>query len=193
MELYLARHGQTNMNLNKLFYGWMDVELNSMGRQQSHQLADSFLLNNINPNYLYTSNLMRSLTTMAIIVQKNNWQDLPQTALASLNEINFGAWEGLNADQIQARDPQIWQQYIDNPFETNFPQGENFHLFSNRVTAAWQSILDQHLETNDQVVLIGHLGALRLIIQEIQRFQGLEVVKYWDIQLPQGSYHYYSL
>lgn len=42
MKLYVARHGQTDYNQQKKFYGSSDVPLNANGRKDAAKLADKF-------------------------------------------------------------------------------------------------------------------------------------------------------
>ncbi|MDD2732093.1 MAG: histidine phosphatase family protein [Candidatus Pacebacteria bacterium] len=37
--LYLARHGQTDHNLNEIYMGQRDIELNETGRKQARKLG----------------------------------------------------------------------------------------------------------------------------------------------------------
>ena len=53
MKLYLVRHGQTDMNKEKLYYGWTDCPINDVGRKQAETLHQYF--KNVNCHKVITS------------------------------------------------------------------------------------------------------------------------------------------
>ena len=68
MKLYLVRHGQTDMNKEKLYYGWTDCPINDVGRKQAETLHQYF--KNVNCHKVITSDLKRSVETAEIIKEK---------------------------------------------------------------------------------------------------------------------------
>src|SRR5438067_290078 len=67
MKIYVVRHGQTDLNKNKVFSGRADVPLNQQGIEESKLLAD-----NLPPGIdkIYCSPLLRTQQTAEIINQK---------------------------------------------------------------------------------------------------------------------------
>lgn len=87
--------------------------------------------------------------------------------------------EGLTADEIEAAFPEVWQAWLEEPFEVTPPEAEVFADFQTRVWAATDRLLDS---TEDSIALVAHLGVLRLIYQ---RLVDPEAV-FWNIDVPQG-------
>ncbi len=178
MKLYLARHGETDMNLKKKFYGLADVGLDKRGIEQAHQLAQKLKAKPL--SRIVVSGLRRSEQTAAEIQA-----DHPQASLVvepRLSELHFGHWEGLSADEIQAADPQTWQAWLDAPFEVAPTDGEAYPVFKKRVLAGFHHLMTEASET-DAILLVVHLGTLRVINQVFY-----PEVDFWARHFPAGTY-----
>lgn len=182
MAIYLVRHGETSLNQEKKFYGSLDIELNEVGRCQSEKVADK--LKHLSFEAVYISGLKRTKQTAELIAPKNTHQIIPE-----LNEKSFGVWEGLSADEIEAKYPEEWQAWLEEPFEKTPPEAETFSSFKQRVLAGMKRIekdFDEKNQTN--LLIIGHLGVLRVLDQYFNR----EIIDFWSIDYKQGTYTVYE-
>ncbi|MBT0924467.1 histidine phosphatase family protein [Streptococcus parasanguinis] len=170
---YLIRHGETDFNKKRFFYGKADVSINETGKEQAskiHQLLKGRAISRI-----YTSQLKRTLETAAII-----FPDQIPTAYKALNERDFGLWEGRTANEIQVAFPLVWEEWLESPFDVTPSKAEPFQKFKDRV----QSIVEEIRETeDDEIAIVGHLGVLRLIYQ----FLVDPEADFWSIDIPQGT------
>ena len=170
---YLIRHGETDFNKKRFFYGKADVSINETGKEQAallHQLMKGKSISRV-----YTSQLKRTQETVAII-----FPDQTPTAYKALNERDFGLWEGRTANEIQAAFPLVWEEWLESPFEVTPSKAEPFEKFKERV---W-SIVKEIRETADpEIVIVGHLGVLRLIYQFLVNMEA----DFWSIDIPQGT------
>ena len=97
-----------------------------------------------------------------------------------MNERDFGLWEGRTANEIQAAFPLVWEEWLESPFEVTPSKAEPFEKFKERV---W-SIVKEIRETADpEIVIVGHLGVLRLIYQFLVNTEA----DFWSIDIPQGT------
>lgn len=170
---YLIRHGETDFNKKRFFYGKADVSINETGKEQAsniHQLLKGRAISRI-----YTSQLKRTQETATII-----FPDQIPTAYKALNERDFGLWEGRTANEIQAAFPLVWEEWLESPFDVTPSKAEPFQKFKDRV----QSIVEEIRETDDdEIAIVGHLGVLRLIYQ----FLVDPEADFWSIDIPQGT------
>ena len=170
---YLIRHGETDFNKKRFFYGKADVSINETGKEQAskiHQLLKGRAISRI-----YTSQLKRTLETAAII-----FPDQIPTAYKALNERDFGLWEGRTANEIQVAFPLVWEEWLESPFDVTPSKAEPFQKFKDRV----QSIVEESRETeDDEIAIVGHLGVFRLIYQ----FLVDPEADFWSIDIPQGT------
>ncbi|GGE33841.1 histidine phosphatase family protein [Streptococcus himalayensis] len=173
MKIFLMRHGETDYNKARCFYGSADVSINERGKQQALQLQT--IMANYPVSHIYTSSLKRTKETARVIF------DSGLTSILDLDEKGFGKWEGLTADEIEARYPKEWQAWLEAPFEVTPPDAEEFAHFQQRV---WQVIDDLAVRhSKDSIAIVAHLGVLRLIYQRLIDTQAV----FWDIDFPQGT------
>ena len=64
-EIILARHGETEWNVEEVFRGRIDIELNETGMKQAELLAE--YLRDVEIDAIYSSPLKRALKTAEII------------------------------------------------------------------------------------------------------------------------------
>ena len=95
LRLYIARHGQTDWNLEQRFQGQTDIPLNAEGHAQAARLAARLAGDPY--DRLLCSDLVRARQTAAPLATA--WQQSP-VALAGLREQHFGVLEGLTAEAI---------------------------------------------------------------------------------------------
>ncbi|MFC6169967.1 histidine phosphatase family protein [Loigolactobacillus jiayinensis] len=177
MKLYLARHGETPLNLQHKFYGTLDVGLTTKGLAQAQQLAKRIKLTGTT-TFCCSGQLRAQQTLMPLVTKYHQ----PFQQQAAFNEKGFGAWEGLDADEIQAGYPKAWQAWLAAPLSYTPPQAESFVQFQQRVLAGWQQLLTTTTTTN--LVLIAHLGTLRVLDQYLFASDAV----FWDIRFNAGQY-----
>ena len=163
---YLIRHGETDFNKKRFFYGKADVSINETGKEQAsriHQLMKGRAISRI-----YTSQLKRTQETAAII-----FPDQIPTAYKALNERDFGLWEGRTANEIQTAFPLVWEEWLESPFDVTPSKAEPFQKFKDRV----HSVVKEIRESADaEIAIVGHLGVL---------VDG--DADFWSIDIPQGT------
>jgi probable phosphoglycerate mutase len=94
--------------------------------------------------------------------------DLPAAAIETeddLLEIDYGAWDGLTADECRERDPELRAAWEADPYETRCPDGESGADVARRVSAVLDP-LDAWL-TEDRarcaiVIAHNHVNRVRL-------------------------------
>lgn len=91
--------------------------------------------------------------------------EVPLESDTRLREIGFGAWEGLTAEQIAAREPEALARFWHDPARHAPPGGEALADFEKRVAAAWDELLQRH--AGRRVLLVCHGGVIRLILARV--------------------------
>ena len=116
------RHGPTH---EKSFVGWRDVPADlsdtaQIARLDAHLPDDALLV---------SSDLSRCVATADAIAGRRT--RLPHAA--DIREFDFGDWDGLNYEQVMARDPNLSRDYWDKPGDVAPPNGESWNEASARV------------------------------------------------------------
>lgn len=109
----VARHGQTDWNLEGRYQGVGDPPLNDRGRQQAAALAHELAEEGI--THVASSDLRRARETAAAVAAGAGLQ---AQVCPAFREVDIGTWEGLTAAQVAERHPaelQAWKAGEDVP------------------------------------------------------------------------------
>ncbi len=209
MDIYLVRHGETDLNRAKVYYGAMDVPLNEKGQVQARIVGRC--LEGIAFDKVYISSKLRTRqTALGILAPEienrgSHWRraasggekaaltmedatcaDMRLKVLAGLDEMNFGSWEGLDYHQVQARYPRAWDAWCKDWLNAAPDGGECFCDFFNRVARAFETLLDEAKAGGWKNILIcGHNGPLRVILAVMC---GLGPEGTWHFNFDQDGY-----
>ena len=105
-RLTLVRHGETEGESSVRYHGRNDVPLSVVGRVQMTRARDALAHERIDA--VYASTLSRSVEAATIIAG----EAVVVTRVAGFDEIDFGEWEGLTAQEIRARDPERYAYWV---------------------------------------------------------------------------------
>jgi alpha-ribazole phosphatase len=175
--LFLVRHGITESNHLGVYQGQLDVPLSAKGRLQIAALRER--LRDEPFAMCYTSTLSRARASAEILLEEHF---CPLQAAASLNERDYGEWEGLTADQVIERYPEDWARFVADPIHCAAPGGETQPALQDRV----ERVLDEIARTyEDATILIAaHGGSLRAILAFYLKLDQYEV---WKLRLDNAS------
>ncbi|MFA7116800.1 MAG: histidine phosphatase family protein [Bacteroidales bacterium] len=112
IDLYIARHGQTEENVKGMLQGHLPGHLTSLGKQQAEDLADK--LENIEFDVIICSDLQRAKDT-AIAVAKRKSMMLIETEL--LREMDWGVYTGGEYKKINWTDLPKGVETLENMFD----------------------------------------------------------------------------
>lgn len=95
VTLYLARHGQTEENLARIFQGHLPGCLTREGQLQALQLGKQ--LESVPLTRIFSSDLQRVKDTVCLAMGNRN---LPWETTSMLREMDWGSWTGLPIDSV---------------------------------------------------------------------------------------------
>lgn len=151
--LCLARHGETNWNIERRFQGQFDIALNARGRAQAAALARE--LRDARFDRVYSSDLRRALATAEPIAEARG---LPVLATQRLREKDDGAWQGHTHAEVQVKYAADYPHYLSRKPDFAAPEGETLEEFSRRV----RMVLTDIARESDglTVLVVAHAGVL---------------------------------
>jgi broad specificity phosphatase PhoE len=175
--LYLVRHGTTTMNVENRYRGRRDVPLDAQGYQDAvdaaRRLSDAELA------AVYTGPLRRTIATAQIIADEARVPDL--RILHGLNNVDYGAWEGLTSREAEMYDPEAFRLYRASPSTAVCPSGERLMDAQRRIFEAIELIGRRH--QGEVVAAVTHAVMIRLAVLRIDPVEGEE----WRIPIGRGS------
>lgn len=154
-NLLLIRHAETDMSGR--FCGHSDPELNERGRGQLGGLLNVLSVHPI--RRVYTSDLRRARYT-AEFIAKHFAAELH--VRPGLREINFGLWESLSWNEIEARYPIEAKKWAANYPDSTPPGGESFQQFESRVRSEIAVLRKE--ATKAPLAAVTHAGLIRVAL-----------------------------
>ena len=151
MRLYLARHGESTGNAERLIFGQRDYPLTEKGRAQARALGRS--LEGARIERVVASPLIRALETARLA--------RPNAAIetdARLMEQFMGRWEGLTEAEVLADNAPLWRAMLADWTRDQAapPGGESYSALSARVSLAVSEIIAR----GEDSLIVAHAGVL---------------------------------
>ena len=111
IRLLLARHGTVFAEgETKVMLGLgTDRPMTDAGRPQVEHLAASLKSLGVAPDEIHCGTLKRHRETAELLARELGGPAVRETA--ALNEISYGSWEGLNKDEVMARDAKAFEGF----------------------------------------------------------------------------------
>jgi broad specificity phosphatase PhoE len=182
-RLYLVRHGTTTMNVENRYRGRRDIPLDAQGYQDAVDAAR--LLSRAGLAAVYTGPLRRTIATAQIIADEARIPDL--RILHGLNNVDYGAWEGMTAEEAAMYDPAAFELYRTDPDLAVCPNGERLTDAQNRIIEALQLIGSRH--AGESVAVVTHAVMIRLVVARVHASPGGN----WRIPVGRGSLSHFSI
>lgn len=147
----------TLANEQRLYCGSTDLPLSDAGREGILSRKAQGLYPPATGLKLYSSGLLRTRQTLALI-----YGDQPQTALPGLAEMDFGAFEMQSYEQLK-EDPAYQRWITDRSGTLACPNGESADAFAQRVFAAFDSLAAR----GEPAMVCTHGGVIARIMQRL--------------------------
>ena len=106
-RVLLLRHGRTAWNAQRRFQGQADPPLDEVGRAQAYEVAS--LIAALRPGLLVSSDAARAMQTAEIVGEVAALPVIPEPRL---RERGLGHWEGLTRDEVEARYPDEFADWV---------------------------------------------------------------------------------
>jgi probable phosphoglycerate mutase len=168
----LIRHGDTDWNVEEIFRGRVDIELNETGIKQAELLAKH--LSDEKIVAIYSSPLKRALRTAEIITGSRN---VDVTPAPELIDFDYGEWQGLSHSMVKERYPKLYNDWMSNPQVVRMPKGENLDDVKRRTISLVDRLIAEHEGT---IALVSHRVIHKVLICALL---GLDNSRFWNIRL----------
>ena len=150
--ILLARHGETDWNLEGRFQGWADPPLNATGRAQAVDLSVALMAEEL--AVVYSSPLRRAHETAEVVAASRG---LEPVGVDALREVDVGSWSGLTRAEIEQRFPEQYARWLD--YGQGWEDGETYDEMAQRVVAALLDLAAAH--DGERILAVTHGGPMR--------------------------------
>ena len=204
--LVLLRHGESEWNASNQFTGWVDVDLTAKGRAEAVRSGELLAEQNLLPDVLYTSLLRRAIMTADLALDAADRLWIPVRRSWRLNERHYGALQGLNKAETQARYGEeqfmAWRRSYDTP-PPPIERGSEFSQdtdprYANigggpltecladvvaRFLPYFTDVIVPDLRFGKTVLIVAHGNSLRALVKHLDGMSDEEIV---GLNIPTG-------
>jgi len=156
LNLYLLRHGETEFSRRDRFCGSIDAPLTPEGRRMAEKFARVY--GDLPWQAIVTSTRTRTIDTAAPVAE---FAGVAPICDPRLDEICYGAWQGLSKAEAQAHDAERYARWRRDP-TVGPPAGESPLDVCNRALTAIEDLQAQYADGN--VLVVSHKTVLRLLV-----------------------------
>jgi len=155
-RLCIVRHGETHWNTERRIQGHFDIGLNANGLGQAQATARGIGYHEFSA--LYSSDLMRTLQTAAVLGRVAGLSVKPETGL---RERHYGRMQGMTYEEMLAQDEAEAERFrLRDPFY-DFGAGETLLDFADRIHGTVERLVSAHV--GQALLLVTHGGVLDII------------------------------
>jgi broad specificity phosphatase PhoE len=175
-ELILARHGETVWNVEKIYRGRADVNLDEVGIKQADLLGK--YLSSWKLEAIYSSPVKRATDTANIIAR---YQKIGVQIAEGLVDFDYGEWQSLPEKEVKKLYPSLLNEWHNNPHKVRMPAGESLEDVRNRAIEVVNDVLSKY---QGSVVLVSHRVVNKVLICSLL---GLDNSHFWNINQDVGG------
>jgi probable phosphoglycerate mutase len=179
LTLYLLRHGQTELSRADSFCGsGLNPELTADGLKMAEAFADTY---RTTPwRAMFSSGLQRAIKTATPLCDALGF---PLQVRDGLNEIAYGAWEGLSKERVEEIHHDDYLNWLDDPARHAPTGGELATAVARRSLQVLEEIKREYDE--GRVLVVSHKATIRIILCSLV---GVDVRQFrYRLACPVGS------
>jgi len=214
-KLVLLRHGESTWNKENRFTGWTDVDLTARGADEARDAGRLLKEGGYVFDVAYTSVLKRAIRTLWITLDVLDLMWIPVTKSWRLNERHYGALQGLNKAETEARhgaaQTKIWRRSYDIPppaltpddprhpshdpryadlEASDLPLTESLKDTVARFLPYWRDSIAPVIRSGKRVLIAAHGNSLRALMKYLDDIPEAEIV---ELNIPTGIPLVYEL
>lgn len=155
--IIIVRHGETDLNREKVFRGRRDVRLNANGRAQAGLAAEALKSRRIDA--AFTSPLARARETAEIILAPHG---LEAVVHEELTDLDYGEWTGKSDAEVAAGWPEEHALWAVAPQRVRPPGGETLQEVLDRAFGAMEDLAREH--DGKTIALFAHRAVNKLLV-----------------------------
>ena len=190
--LYLARHGESEFNLEGRIGG--DASITERGKKFAKMLNEFFIEEHKKVGWdkfiVNTSTLKRAIETGEFLDESTGIYS-KKPSLKVLDEINAGICDSLTYNEIEERYPEIFVNRKQNKIGYRYPKGESYYDVITRI----QSYLVELERVQTPVIVISHNAIMRCLygyfaVLKVNCISEIEIPLHTVIKITPQTYGY---
>jgi broad specificity phosphatase PhoE len=156
-RFWLIRHGETDWNREQVFRGRADRPLSERGLRQAEALGRGMASRAVDA--VVSGPLRRAVETAEPVARAHG---LAVETHDGLNDLDFGAWQGLAKDVVRERYADLYARWQEAPESVVLPGGESLGDVERRAVAAIDGLVRRFPERH--VAVVTHRVVLKVLV-----------------------------
>ncbi len=165
-KLILIRHAESEWNVLGKWTGHTDVHITEEGRKQAAKLGEA--VKDIELHQAYTSEQIRTVETLAGLLESAAKTGLPQQRSAQLNERDYGDYTGLNKWEVLEQLGEDVFTKIRRSWDQPIPNGETLQKVHERAVPFYIDHILPQLLDGKNVIVVSHGNTIRSLIKYLE-------------------------
>ena len=178
-EIIFIRHGETDFNRARLYFGHLDPDLNKTGVEQLRKTKILFEKREKMPDVVFSSDLKRCSQSMEILEID---EGIEKILSKEFREISFGIFEGKTYEEIKNEYPEETERMINDWRNFKADKGESLKDVMIRTVKKMDEIIEKY--KNKKILIVAHAGVIQALIS-YYLFGNLD--GYWKFKINNGS------
>lgn len=171
-HIFLFRHAQSIDGAKNVFSGWRNPDLSEEGVKEAQEIREE--LKNQNPTKAYTSDLVRCVNTLKIVLEPHENVEVFEDI--RLRERNYGDLSGKNKDEVKRQYPDDFPKWR-RSYEGKPPGGESILEVDTRVSQFLNEMIST-LKPSDVVFICASGNSLRPIRKRFEKMTNEEMASF---------------
>ena len=164
--LVVVRHHESEWNEKGLWTGSRDIHLTPYGFEKSRELG--LKVHDITFDHAFASMQVRSIETLACMLDADCEYNVPTEHVAALNERDYGDYTGKNKWDMEKLVGEEEFNKIRREWDYPVPHGETLKMVYNRVEPFYVNKVLPLLQDGKNVLIVSHGNAIRALMKYIE-------------------------
>ena len=165
-KLFIVRHQESEWNEKGLWTGWRDVHLTETGFERSGELG--LLIKDFKLDHAFASMQVRSIETLACMLDAECQYDVPTDHESALNERSYGDYTGKNKWDVEKLIGENEFEKLRRGWDYPVPNGETLKMVYARVLSFFLEKVLPLLVAGKNVLIVSHGNTIRALIKYIE-------------------------
>ena len=181
-RLLLVRHAESEWNVLGKWTGRTDVRLTDKGHREAGMLGE--IVKDIELHHAYTSEQIRTIETLAGLLEVAEKTGVPHERSPHLNERDYGEYTGLNKWEVLEQLGEDTFTKIRRSWDHPIPGGETLQMVHERVAPFYKDYVLPKLLEGKNVIVVSHGNTVRALIKHLEDVGDEEIA---DVEMPFGE------
>ena len=172
-KLFIVRHQESEWNEKGIWTGQRDIHLTPYGFETSEELGR--LIKDVKFDHAFASMQVRSIETLACMLNEECQYDVPTDHVSALNERSYGDYTGKNKWEVEKLIGENEFEKLRRGWDYPVPNGETLKMVYERVVPFFIENILPLLRQGKNIIVVSHGNAIRALMKYIESISDKDI------------------